>query len=88
QAGAAGFIDDSKITLGVRNFYINTDNRDLKPSATSNTRSKNAEWGQGFDLRFISGFTQGTVGFGLDAIGLYGVRLDSSRADHGNYTGT
>ncbi|NWC93467.1 MULTISPECIES: OprD family porin [unclassified Pseudomonas] len=88
QAGAAGFIDDSKITLGLRNFYINTDNRDGVPSKTSNTRSKNAEWGQGFDLRFISGFTQGTVGFGLDAIGLYGVRLDSSRENHGNYTGT
>ncbi|EFQ60381.1 outer membrane porin [Pseudomonas fluorescens WH6] len=88
QAGAAGFIEDSKATLGLRNFYINTDNRDGHPSATSNTRSKNAEWGQGFDLRFISGYTQGTVQFGVDAIGLYGVRLDSSRADHGNYTGT
>ncbi|BAQ83777.1 MULTISPECIES: OprD family porin [Pseudomonas] len=88
QAGAAGFIEDSKATLGLRNFYINTDNRDGHPSATSNTRSKNAEWGQGFDLRFISGYTQGTVQFGVDAIGLYGVRLDSSRANHGNYTGT
>ena len=48
QASAAGFIDDSKATLGLRNFYINTDNRDGQPSATSNTRSKNAEWGQGF----------------------------------------
>src|SRR5450830_616084 len=88
HAGAAGFIEDSKATLGLRNFYINTDNRDGQPSSTSNTRSKNAEWGQGFDLRFISGFTQGTVQFGVDAIGLYGVRLDSSRADHGNYNGT
>ncbi|MHC8341643.1 OprD family porin [Pseudomonas sp. HLT2-19-2] len=88
QAGAAGFIEDSKATLGLRNFYINTDNRNGHPSATSNTRSKNAEWGQGFDLRFISGYTQGTVQFGVDAIGLYGVRLDSSREDHGNYTGT
>ncbi|MGE8097759.1 OprD family porin [Pseudomonas fluorescens] len=88
QASAAGFIEDSKATLGLRNFYINTDNRDGQPSATSNTRSKNAEWGQGFDLRFISGYTQGTVQFGVDAIGLYGVRLDSSRENHGNYTGT
>ncbi|RON92765.1 OprD family porin [Pseudomonas fluorescens] len=88
QAGAAGFIEDSKATLGLRNYYINTDNRDGKPSATSNTRSKNAEWGQGFDLRFISGYTQGTVQFGVDAIGLYGVRLDSGRGTHGNYTGT
>ncbi|ONH53678.1 outer membrane porin, OprD family [Pseudomonas cedrina] len=91
QAGAAGFIEDSKATLGLRNFYINTDNRDGHAPATgsaSNTRSKNAEWGQGFDLRFISGYTQGTVQFGVDAIGLYGVRLDSSRAEHGNYNGT
>ncbi|MFK3794098.1 OprD family porin [Pseudomonas piscis] len=88
QAGAAGFIEDSKATLGLRNFYINTDNRDGQPSATSNTRNKNSEWGQGFDLRFISGYTQGTVQFGVDAIGLYGVRLDSSRAEHGNYTGS
>eukprot|EP01132_Coremiostelium_polycephalum_P012263 gene12263-14994_t len=86
QAGAAGFIEDSKATLGLRNFYINTDNRDGAP--TSSSRSKNAEWGQGFDLRFISGFTQGTVQFGVDAIGLYGLRLDSSRANHGNYSGT
>ncbi len=86
HAGAAGFIEDSKATLGLRNFYINTDNRDGAP--TSSSRSKNAEWGQGFDLRFISGFTQGTVQFGVDAIGLYGLRLDSSRADHGNYSGT
>jgi len=86
QAGAAGFIEDSKATLGLRNFYINTDNRDGAPTATS--RSKNAEWGQGFDLRFISGFTQGTVQFGVDAIGLYGVRLDSSPANHGNYNGS
>ena len=87
QAGAAGFIEDSKATLGLRNFYINTDNRDGH-RGTSNSASKNAEWGQGFDLRFISGYTQGTVQFGVDAIGLYGVRLDSSHADHGNYTGT
>ncbi|MEX5551189.1 OprD family porin [Pseudomonas pergaminensis] len=87
QANSAGFIEDSKATLGLRNFYINTDNRDGH-RGTSNSASKNAEWGQGFDLRFISGYTQGTVQFGVDAIGLYGVRLDSSRAEHGNYTGS
>ncbi|RON08257.1 porin [Pseudomonas brassicacearum] len=82
QAGAAGFIEDSKATLGLRNFYINTDNR------TGTGANKNEEWGQGFDLRFISGYTQGTVKFGVDAIGLYGVRLDSSPAKSGNSSGT
>ncbi|SDS32474.1 outer membrane porin, OprD family [Pseudomonas asplenii] len=85
QAGAAGFIEDSKATLGLRNFYINTDNRDGANTATS--RNKNEEWGQGFDLRFISGYTQGTVQFGVDAIGLYGVRLDSTRDKSGNASG-
>ncbi|MCO8310083.1 OprD family porin [Pseudomonas mandelii] len=86
QAGAAGFIEDSKATLGLRNFYINTDNRD------GSGANKNEEWGQGFDLRFISGYTQGTVGFGLDAIGLLGVRLDSGGGTNGasnnSYGGT
>ncbi len=86
QAGAAGFIDDSKVTLGLRNFYINTDNRDSGTKAAG-AQNKQEEWGQGFDLRFISGFTQGTVGFGLDAIGLLGVRLDSGGGTNGA-TGT
>lgn len=77
QASAAGFIEDSKATLGLRNFYINTDYRD------GTGPNKNEEWGQGFDLRFTSGYTQGTVGFGVDAIGLLGVRLDSGGGTNG-----
>ncbi|WP_447891212.1 OprD family porin [Pseudomonas hormoni] len=96
QAGAAGFIEDSKATLGLRNFYINTDNRDHDANTAANKRngvqSKNEEWGQGFDLRFTSGYTQGTVGFGIDAIGLLGVRLDSGGGTNGatatSYGGT
>jgi hypothetical protein len=86
QSIAAGFIEDSKATLGLRDFYINTDNRDsdTKPAKAPNYQ---AEWGQAFDLRFTSGFTQGTVGVGVDAIGLLGVKLDSSQAQHGNPTG-
>lgn len=91
QAGAAGFIEDSKATLGLRNFYINTDNRDSGTKAAG-AQSKNEEWGQGFDLRFISGYTQGTVGFGIDAIGLLGVKLDSGGGTNGatstSYGGT
>ncbi|MFJ2492329.1 OprD family porin [Pseudomonas iridis] len=91
QAGAAGFIEDSKATLGLRNFYINTDNRDsaagTPASKARGVQSKNEEWGQGFDLRFISGYTQGTVGFGIDAIGLLGVRLDSGGGTNGAANG-
>ena len=86
QASAAGFIEDSKATLKLRNFYINNDNRDSGTKAAG-AQSKTEEWGQGFQLDFTSGFTQGTVGFGIDAIGLLGVKLDSSAGKHGNPNG-
>ncbi|WP_347902604.1 OprD family porin [Pseudomonas purpurea] len=97
QASAAGFIEDSKATLGLRNFYINTDNRDSGTKAAG-AQNKQEEWGQGFQLNFTSGYTQGTVGFGVDAIGLLGVRLDSgggtngaspkTKTNYGSYGGT
>ncbi|WP_039011447.1 OprD family porin [Pseudomonas brassicacearum] len=69
---AQGFIEDSKATLTARNYYFD---RDYKgDSAQSATR----EWAQGFILRFTSGYTPGAVGFGLDAQGLLGLKLDSS----------
>lgn len=74
HALASGFIEDSKATVTARNFYFNGDNRD----GTANP-SKQEEWGQGFILNYTSGFTRGTVGFGLDALGLLGIKLDSGK---------
>lgn len=69
----AAFIEDTKASLELRNFYYNRDYRqDGAP------QSKQDEWAQGFLLRIESGFTEGPVGFGVDAIGLLGVKLDSS----------
>ncbi|QLF91782.1 OprD family porin [Pseudomonas sp. ABC1] len=71
----AAFIDDSKASLELRNFYFN---RDFRDGGTAGSRqSKQEEWAQGFLLRYESGFTEGTVGFGVDAIGLLGVQLNS-----------
>ncbi|MGH8465959.1 MAG: OprD family porin, partial [Pseudomonas sp.] len=39
--------------------------------------------GQGFTARLESGFTEGAVGVGLDAIGELGIKLDSSRDRRG-----
>ncbi|NWA29629.1 OprD family porin [Pseudomonas gingeri] len=83
QADAKGFIEGATSTLGLRNFYINNDNRSGKPA-----QSLASEWGQGFDLRFNSGYTQGTVGFGLDVIGLEAIRLDTGRGSNGATTTT
>nr|WP_314877441.1 OprD family porin [uncultured Pseudomonas sp.] len=70
----AAFFEDSSATFETRNMYFNRDFRD----GTSSQQSKRDEWAQGFMLNFESGYTEGTVGFGLDALGMVGVKLDSS----------
>ncbi len=76
QATAAGFIEDSKAALTLRNFYIDQNNKN-----TTNSNNETREWGQGFLFNYQSGFTAGTVGFGLDAIALVGIKLDSGGDD-------
>lgn len=74
QAAQADFIGDSKADLELRTFYENLNNRDAdKPSVK--------ELGQGGIFKFKSGFTEGPVGFGVDAIGLLGLRLDGGGRD-------
>jgi hypothetical protein len=75
----AAFVEDAKAGLELRNFYMNSDNR----SVSSSSQSKSEEWAQGFLLRAESGYTEGTVGFGVDALGLLGVKLDSGRGRTG-----
>ncbi|MGC3893093.1 OprD family porin [Pseudomonas urmiensis] len=85
-AGAAGFIDDSKLKVQLRNVYFNENFRDeqgMSARAAANAKSERVEWAQGFLLDYQSGFTQGTLGLGLDAMGLLGVRLDSGRGRSG-----
>lgn len=71
QAVASGFIDDGKASQDLHNFYYNNDIRNGK--ATSDK-----EWGQAFMYNYQSGFTEGTVGLGLDLQHMYGLRLDAS----------
>jgi hypothetical protein len=78
QAAHADFIGDSTATLEARNFYFN---RDFREGAGQNKRE---EWAQGFILRANSGFTDGTVGFGADAIGMFGFKLDSGDGTAGS----
>ena len=67
----AAFIEDSSATLQTHNIYLNRDFRE------GTAQSKREEWTQGFILDVQSGFTEGTVGVGLDALGMLGVKLDS-----------
>ncbi|WP_414889973.1 OprD family porin [Pseudomonas chlororaphis] len=77
QAEAAGFFEDSSAKLESRTIYFN---RDFRDGHTSNDQgaSKREEAAQGFILNLQSGYTEGTVGFGIDALGMLGFKLDSS----------
>jgi hypothetical protein len=67
----ADFIDGRQVSLGLRNFYID---RDFKQHDAP--KSRVGSWTQGFDFRAISGYTEGTVQFGLDVSAQYAYRLD------------
>lgn len=75
MAAEGGFIEDTTATLQARNYYFS---RDFSDIVGANKQSKAEEWAQGFILNVKSGYTQGPVGFGVDVIGLLGLKLDSS----------
>ena len=86
SASAEGFLDDSQLKLQLRNVYFNENFRDehgLSAKAARTAKSERTEWAQGFLLDYQSGFTPGTIGFGVDALGLVGVKLDSGRGRSG-----
>ncbi|MGB3127579.1 MAG: OprD family porin [Pseudomonas sp.] len=68
----ADFFSDSHATVDTRNVYFNRDFRD------GPQQSRRDEWAQGLMLKFESGYTPGVVGFGVDLLGMFGARLDSS----------
>lgn len=76
QADSKGFVEDSTLTLLSRNLYYNMDRHAVG-------KGDNKEWGQGFQLDYVSGFTQGTVGFGVDMSAYAGIKLDSGRGRSG-----
>ncbi|MFZ3204917.1 MAG: OprD family porin [Pseudomonas sp.] len=77
-AAQAAFVEDSTANLTMTNIYLNRDFRE------GDGQNKREEWGQGFLLDIQSGYTEGPVGVGLDALGMLGVKLDSG----GGRTGT
>ncbi|ENY78118.1 protein OpdO [Pseudomonas putida TRO1] len=77
---SADFIADSTAGIELRNFYFNRDFRNGPPTAQ---RDNAAEWAQGAMFRFSSGYTEGTVGLGVDALGMYGFKLDGGDGSGG-----
>lgn len=66
-----GFLEDASANLNLRNFFLNR-------NFTNPTKAQGGaqEWTQSFILDAKSGFTQGTVGFGVDVLGMYAQKLD------------
>lgn len=68
QAEAKGFVEDAKADILLRNYYFNRNNKD--------GGNDQKDWTQGFWGNFSSGYTQGTVGVGVDAFGYLAIKLD------------
>ena len=75
QAESQGFIEDSHLKFMTRNIYWNHD----RHGGATDRR----EWGQGFRLDYTSGYTQGTVGFGVDLSAYSAIKLDGGRGYSG-----
>src|SRR5450830_216121 len=71
----ADFIDDSHADVTLLNRYLNQDGQGVSGS-TAKAKSYH-DWGQGFQFDFKSGYTEGTIGLGLDLQAFYGLKLDS-----------
>ncbi|PRA29718.1 OprD family porin [Pseudomonas poae] len=83
QDDSKGFVEDSTFSINTRALYFSRDYRnepgDGYTIINGKRQSRSEETGLGFNALYQSGFTQGTIGVGVDVIGLLGVKLDSGK---------
>ncbi|MEX6500940.1 OprD family porin [Pseudomonas zhanjiangensis] len=87
QSESKGFVEDSSLNILNRNYYFNRDFRNGASngaSSSANPAGYREEWAHGIMANYQSGFTQGTVGFGVDAQGFLGLKLDSGKGTVGS----
>lgn len=87
QAQQEGFIEGSRLSVLNRNYYFNRDHRDgYAPTYNPGQASDNGyseAWAHAIITRFESGFTQGTLGVGVDAFAMLGLKLDTGGGRNG-----
>ncbi|HGA2317181.1 TPA: OprD family porin [Pseudomonas putida] len=84
QDESKGFLEDSKLNVKTRMLYFSRDFRNNeRDPVTGDRQSRVEETGLGFLGTYESGFTQGTIGVGVDAIGMLGLKLDSGKGRAG-----
>ena len=71
--------DEPGWSLLSRNYFLHSDFR----SPSGSGQNYRQEWAQGFIGEVRSGFTEGTVGVGIDAHGFLGLKLDGGRGHSG-----
>ncbi|MDF9771403.1 hypothetical protein OKW09_003688 [Pseudomonas rhodesiae] len=81
QDDSKGFVEDSTFSINTRALYFSRDFRNNPSGPGSKSRAE--ETGLGFNALYESGFTQGTIGVGVDVIGLMGLKLDSGKGSRG-----
>lgn len=93
QAQSKGFVDDSSLRLEHRTFayYVNNKNNNNAAAnfaefgvAENTSQNYINEWAQAALLSFSSGYTQGTIGFGVDAFVNGAARLNSGAGTGGS----
>ncbi|VXC91530.1 Porin D [Pseudomonas sp. 8Z] len=87
QSESNGFIEDSSFNILNRALYHNRDYKNgastLTDSASTKRNGYSEEFGLGIRLMYESGFTQGTVGVGVDAHSLSSIKLDTGKGRAG-----
>jgi imipenem/basic amino acid-specific outer membrane pore len=85
QSDSKGFVEDSKLDLFSRALYMNRDFKNGAGNIEDDNKSSGfksgyaEETGLGIRGLFESGFTQGTIGFGVDAHTISSIRFDTGR---------
>ncbi|MFU8926853.1 OprD family outer membrane porin [Acinetobacter puyangensis] len=69
QSESKGFVEDASGTVLFRNGFIQRDKKHVNPGDDNNS------WLQSTMINLESGFTQGTIGFGVDVIGDFSFKL-------------
>ena len=90
QSESKGFVEDSSFNIFNRALYMNRDFRNggehVSPANDAKDKRKGyrEDFGLGIRLLAESGFTQGTVGVGVDAHSLSSIKIDTGDGRNGN----
>ncbi|MGV8843679.1 MAG: OprD family porin [Pseudomonas sp.] len=85
QSESKGFVEDSSLNVFSRALYHNRDFRNgASNGAGTGDNGYYEDFGLGVRGLFESGFTQGTIGVGVDAHSLSSIKLDSGRGRYGS----